>query len=175
MLKWVNNKSQFCSKTKVVFWSWLTVVQFPQLSSPVLCFAKEIVVTVCWGMSRWKPPCFQTPEVGMSALATTTIRRNHNSGSFFTSFCGSNNSISCIAKILLARKDEISIPIRLCNVLSILQILMKFPHFVNAISKEPAARLSVKFCCNWLVKLVTMATPISPKVKDKNRIFTAGD
>ena len=21
---------------------------------------------VCWGMARWKPPCFKTPEIGMS-------------------------------------------------------------------------------------------------------------
>ena len=28
---------------------------------------------------------------------------------------------------------------------------------------------------NWLIMLVTMATPISSHVKDKNSIFTAGD
>ena len=44
-------------------------------------------------------------------------------------------------------------------------------HFVNEISKEPAARLSGKLSCNWLIMLVTMATPISSHVKDKNSIF----
>ena len=48
-------------------------------------------------------------------------------------------------------------------------------HFVNEISKEPAARLSGKLSCNWLIMLVTMATPISSHVKDKNSIFTARD
>ena len=41
-------------------------------------------------------------------------------------------------------------------------------HFVNEISKEPAACLSGKLSCNWLIMLVTMATPISSHVKDKN-------
>ena len=48
-------------------------------------------------------------------------------------------------------------------------------HFVNEISKEPAARLSGKLSCNWLIMLVTMATPMSSHVKDKNNIFTARD
>ena len=48
-------------------------------------------------------------------------------------------------------------------------------HFVNEISKEPVARLSVKLSCNWLIMLITMATPISSHVKDKNGIFTARD
>ena len=48
-------------------------------------------------------------------------------------------------------------------------------HFLNEISKEPAARLSGKLSCNWLIMLVTMATPISSHVKDKNSIFTARD
>ena len=48
-------------------------------------------------------------------------------------------------------------------------------HFVNEISKEPAARLSGKLSCNWLIMLVTMATPISSHVKDENSIFTARD
>ena len=48
-------------------------------------------------------------------------------------------------------------------------------HFVNEISKEPAARLSGKLSCDWLIMLVTMATPISSHVKDKNSIFTARD
>ena len=48
-------------------------------------------------------------------------------------------------------------------------------HFMNEISKEPAARLSGKFSCNWLIMLVTMATPISSRVKDKNNMFTARD
>ena len=38
-------------------------------------------------------------------------------------------------------------------------------HFVNEISKEQAARLSGKLSCNWLIMLVTMATPISSHVK----------
>ena len=45
-------------------------------------------------------------------------------------------------------------------------------HFVNEISKEPAARLSVKLSCNWLIMLITMATLISSHVKDKNSIFS---
>ena len=48
-------------------------------------------------------------------------------------------------------------------------------HFVNEISKEPAARLSGKLSCNWQIMLVTMATPISSHMKDKNSIFTARD
>ena len=32
-----------------------------------------------------------------------------------------------------------------------------------------------KLSCNWLIMLVTMATPISSHVKDKNSIFTARD
>ena len=47
--------------------------------------------------------------------------------------------------------------------------------YTNEISKEPAARLSGKLSCNWLIMLVTMATPISLHVKDKNCIFTASD
>ena len=42
-------------------------------------------------------------------------------------------------------------------------------HFVNEISKEHATRLSGKLSCNWLIILVTMATPISSHVKDKNQ------
>ena len=45
----------------------------------------------------------------------------------------------------------------------------------NEISKEPAARLSGKLSCNWLIMLVTMATPISSHMKAKNSIFTARD
>ena len=45
-------------------------------------------------------------------------------------------------------------------------------HFVNEISKEPVARLSVKLSCNWLIMLIIMATPISSHVKDKNSIFS---
>ena len=48
-------------------------------------------------------------------------------------------------------------------------------YFVKEISKEPAGRLSGKLSCNWLIILVTMATPISSHVKDKNSIFTARD
>ena len=48
-------------------------------------------------------------------------------------------------------------------------------NFVNEMSKELAARLSGKLSCSWLVMLVTMATPISSHVKDKNSIFTAHD
>ena len=45
--------------------------------------------------------------------------------------------------------------------------------YTDEISKEPAACLSGKLSCNWLIMLVTMATPISSHVKDKNSIFTA--
>ena len=48
-------------------------------------------------------------------------------------------------------------------------------HFVNEILKEPTALLNGKLSCNWLIILVTMSTPISSHVKDKNSIFTAGD
>ena len=34
-------------------------------------------------------------------------------------------------------------------------------------------RLSGKLSCNWQIMLVTMVTPISSHVKDKNSIFTA--
>ena len=46
---------------------------------------------------------------------------------------------------------------------------------MNEIWKEPAARLSGKLSCNWLIKLVTMATLISSQVKGKSSIFTARD
>ena len=36
-------------------------------------------------------------------------------------------------------------------------------------------RLSGKLSCNWLIMLVTMATPMSSHVKDKNSIFSARD
>ena len=45
----------------------------------------------------------------------------------------------------------------------------------NEISKEPAARLSGKLSCNWLIMLVTMTPPISSHMKGKNSIFTARD
>ena len=45
----------------------------------------------------------------------------------------------------------------------------------NEISKEPAARLSGKLSYNWLIMLVTMATPIFSHVRDENSIFTASD
>ena len=48
-------------------------------------------------------------------------------------------------------------------------------YFVSEISKEPAARLSGKLPCNWLLILVTMAKPVSSHVKDRNSIFTARD
>ena len=32
-----------------------------------------------------------------------------------------------------------------------------------------------KLSCNWLIMLVTMATPISSQVKDKNSIFATRD
>ena len=35
--------------------------------------------------------------------------------------------------------------------------------------------LSGKLSCNWLIMLVTMATPLSSHVKDKNSIVTARD
>ena len=37
------------------------------------------------------------------------------------------------------------------------------------------SNLSGKLSCNWLIMLVTMATPISSHVKDKHGIFTARD
>ena len=43
------------------------------------------------------------------------------------------------------------------------------------ISKEPAAHLSVKLSCNWLIFVVTMATLVSSHPKVKNNIFTARD
>ena len=52
---------------------------------------------------------------------------------------------------------------------------MKFPDFVNEISKELSTRLSRKLSCNWLIILVTMVTPISSHVRDKNSIFTVCD
>ena len=45
----------------------------------------------------------------------------------------------------------------------------------DEISEEPAARLSRKLSCRRLIMLVTMATPISSLVKDKNSLFTARD
>ena len=35
-------------------------------SCPVVL--QEIVVIVHWGMPQWKPPCFQTPEIGMCEI-----------------------------------------------------------------------------------------------------------
>ena len=46
-------------------------------------------------------------------------------------------------------------------------------YFVNEISNQPTARLSEKLYCNLLIMLVTMATPISSRMKDKNSIFDA--
>ena len=66
-------------------------------------------------------------------------------------------------EIISATKDKIRIPKRLCNVLYILKILMKFLHKTSCNSY------------NWLIILVTMATPISSHVKGKNSIFTACD
>ena len=45
----------------------------------------------------------------------------------------------------------------------------------DEISEEPAARLSRKLSCGRLIMLVTMATPISSLMKDKNSLFTARD
>ena len=47
--------------------------------------------------------------------------------------------------------------------------------YTDEISKDQAARLSGKLSRNWLIMLVTMATPISSHVKDKNSYFTARD
>ena len=44
---------------------------------------------------------------------------------------------------------------------------------MNEISKEAAAGVSEKLSCNWLIMLVTIATPISSHVKEKNSVFTA--
>ena len=39
--------------------------------------------------------------------------------------------------------------------------------FVNEVSNQkPTARLSEKLYCNWVIMLVTMATPISSLVKE---------
>ena len=38
-------------------------------------------------------------------------------------------------------------------------------HFVNEISNKPTTHLSGKLYCNWVIMLVTMATPISSYVK----------
>ena len=46
-----------------------------------------------------------------------------------------------------------------------------FPH---NFSNGPSLR-NGKLSCNWLIMLVTMATPISSHVKDKKSIFTARD
>ena len=46
---------------------------------------------------------------------------------------------------------------------------------MNEISNQPTARLSEELYCNWVIMLVTMATPISSHVKDKNSIFTVRD
>ena len=46
-------------------------------------------------------------------------------------------------------------------------------HFVNEFSNQPTARLSEKLYFNWVIILVTMATPISSQVKDRSSIFTA--
>ena len=37
----------------------------------------------------------------------------------------------------------------------------------------PKVKILMKLSCNWLIMLVTMATPIPSHVKDKNSIFTA--
>ena len=44
---------------------------------------------------------------------------------------------------------------------------------MDEISNQPTARLGEKLYCNWtIIMLVTMVTPISTHVKDKNSIFT---
>ena len=48
---------------------------------------------------------------------------------------------------------------------------MEFQHKTQLFS----ARLNGKLSCHWLIMLVTMATPISSHMKDKNSIFTARD
>ena len=45
---------------------------------------------------------------------------------------------------------------------------MKFLH-------KTQKRLGGKLSCNWLIMLVTMATPISSHVKNKDSIFNARD
>ena len=44
---------------------------------------------------------------------------------------------------------------------------------MNEISNQQTVRLSEKRYCSSVIMLVTMATPISSHVKDKNGIFTA--
>ena len=77
---------------------------------------------------------------------------------------------SPIAKICLSQKFEL-----IEKVTGNFTVFAPRSHFVNEISKEPAARLSGKLSCNWQIMLVTMATPIASHVKDKNSIFTARD
>ena len=45
----------------------------------------------------------------------------------------------------------------------------------NEEEKNSVTCLSGKVSCNWLIMLVTMATPISSHMKDKNSIFTPRD
>ena len=44
---------------------------------------------------------------------------------------------------------------------------------MNVISNRLNARSREKLYCKWVIMLVTMVTPISSNVKDKNSIFTA--
>ena len=44
---------------------------------------------------------------------------------------------------------------------------------MDEMSKQSTERLSEKLYCNWVIMLVTMATPISSHAEDKNSIFTA--
>ena len=98
----------------------------------------------------------------------------HKTQLFFHSFSKQQNSA---IKVITYRKN---FPVTkiwqlIEKVTSNCTVLASRSHFVNEISKEPAARLSGKLSCNWLIMLVTMATPISSHVKDKNSIFTAHD
>ena len=76
---------------------------------------------------------------------------------------------------MLGKSIDVKISQLIDKVTANCSVFVPRSHFVNEISKEPAARLSGKLSCNWLIMLATMATPISSNVRNKNSIFTARD
>ena len=79
-----------------------------------------------------------------------------------------------LLKIQLVKEAKISVWsglkwVQICNS----TVFAPQGHFVNEISNQLTACLSEKLYCNWIIMLVTMATPISSHMKDKNSIFTA--
>ena len=48
-----------------------------------------------------------------------------------------------------------------------------YEFYLRVLRDTFSTRLGEKLYCNWVIMLVTMATPISSHVKDKNSIFTA--